>query len=98
MEDVFEHLYYCEESASCLRYKTSSSNKSRVNGAVAGNIVVGTKGIPYWVVWINGKKYLGHRCVVALNGTELDRSLIIDHKDGNSVNNKISNLRVVILN
>ncbi|ELY4601020.1 HNH endonuclease [Cronobacter sakazakii] len=47
----------------------------------------------YYYVTIAKKKYLTHRVVWALNHGAIDSSMDVDHKDGNTSNNNIGNLR-----
>ena len=53
-------------------------------------------GIPgYIVVRVNYSLYLVHRIIYLMHNPDFDQSLSIDHMDGNSLNNKIENLRAV---
>ena len=87
--DVERLFYYCESSKSGLRFRTVNSNRFKVGDEA------GTKGPSgYYRVKIQGVNYLAHRIVWVLFNTDLHCG-IIDHKDKNRSNNKISNLRVV---
>lgn len=48
-----------------------------------------------YVVMYKGKNYIVSRIIYFLNFPDMDQSLIVDHKDGNPLNNAISNLRLV---
>lgn len=48
-----------------------------------------------YVVMYKGTNYAVSRIVYFLNFPDMDQSLIVDHKDGNPLNNNISNLRLV---
>ena len=89
--------YYCENSKSGLRFaKDITSNFSRSShkaGDDAGTMLPSG----YYGVQLEGKTYLAHRVVWALFYGSLGRC-IIDHKDKNRSNNKITNLRVVDYN
>lgn len=80
----------------------SNSKLKRMVGKVAGTMQnrKGTHKRParltekYWAVRYNGKGYKAHRVVYFIaNGTLAD-DLVIDHLDGNGLNNSIGNLRL----
>lgn len=66
-------------------------------GATAGAIQKDNKDSNYkfWVVNLNKKLYQVHRIIYCLYHGSLSTDLYIDHIDGNSLNNKIENLRAV---
>lgn len=78
-------LSYDENSPSGLIWK--------YNNKVAGTIKT-TNGKQYWKVVVGNKNYRVHRIVVLLNSKYINRFLVVDHIDGNGLNNKIENLRV----
>ena len=49
----------------------------------------------YWEVKINSSTFKVHRIVYKLFYPDFDENLMIDHIDGNRLNNKIENLRAV---
>lgn len=60
--------------------------------AKAGDVVGAYSKQPYLEVHLDGKKYLGHRLIwLYVFGYLPDK--LIDHEDGNSRNNKFTNLR-----
>jgi hypothetical protein len=63
------------------------SNTRAVIGKEAGSI----NSSGYKIVTINQKSYLAHRLIFLMNHGYLPKT--IDHIDGNSLNNKIENLR-----
>lgn len=96
IKEMFEeHLYYDETSKSCLRWKTdrvSGNNKiERKANSEAGSL---SKSVGYYQVRVQGKIYLAHRIIALLYDLEVNNK-VVDHKDRNRLNNKISNLRVV---
>lgn len=105
-EELNSIFYYDESSPTGLRYKV---NRYKNKGAVAkyAGDVAGIKrylangDVRGWKVHVgsessgNKKDYMIHRIVWILNHKTIDSSLVIDHIDGNTLNNKIDNLRLV---
>lgn len=98
--DLFnEHFYVDETSPSGLRLKSKHRNNSRQK---VGD-VVGTHTTPsrassnkvYWRVKLNSVGYLAHRIVYLLTYGSIDSEMVINHIDGNGLNNKIENLEQV---
>jgi hypothetical protein len=99
----FNHLnsmfYYDETSSTCLRYKTDRiKNKGAVSKAKdseVGNIKYLPNGNPrgYRVKLTNlqglKEELMVHRIVWVLVNGSIDNTLVIDHIDGNPLNNKI---------
>lgn len=105
-KEMFEEYFeYDPESPSGLRWKVDRYcgeyyNRAIVKaGSVAGSISKSTreKDINYkkWTVRLNGTLYLIHRVIYCLHHSSLSAELSIDHIDGNSLNNRIENLRAV---
>lgn len=96
--ELFNEWFYVDPTSySGLRLKKKDRNNSRTNVGDA----VGTKTTPgasnkiYWRVKIAGKAYLAHRVIYLLTHGTIDRHLVINHIDGNGLNNDISNLEEV---
>lgn len=85
------YFYYDETSPSGLRNKVKRGTKTRID-AIAGH----KHPRDYWYVTVAGKTYPVHRIVYELvNSVKIKEGNVIDHIDGNSYNNNVSNLREV---
>jgi len=82
---ILDKFAYNELSPSCLIWKKTGKSAGSVS-------TINNK--QYWKVRIDGRSYRVHRLIVLLNGLNLTKDLVVDHLDGNSLNNKLSNLRV----
>lgn len=76
-----------------LIWKTKRPGRGCVVGAEAGTINSAGRR----VVEIHGKKYLAHRIIWEMHHGSIPNDLCIDHIDGNVVNNRLENLRLVTL-
>lgn len=95
-ESVLSEVEYSEESPTGLVWKRDKfvgkyGNVHRnVKGAPAGS-----KSRRGWSVMIDGVHYYNHRIVYTVLVGEIDDDGVVDHIDGNNLNNVISNLRWV---
>jgi hypothetical protein len=87
-----EYIYYDETSPSCLRWKIDRGNHARKDGHV-GSVNKGRWSFVFSFNSIKKRRY-NHRVIWELLKGSTD-NLEIDHIDGNPLNNKISNLRLV---
>lgn len=72
-----------------------SKGFGRKQFSVAGGISYNYQGIPYIRVRYNLVKYQATHLIIYLNnGTIIKKDDVVDHIDGNPLNNKIENLRV----
>lgn len=85
-DELDKHFYIDKTSPSFLRWKI---NKKKV----AKDSVAGSLGDGYFKVCLNGKKLNVHRIIKVLyEKKDLCTSLIVHHKDGDSLNNNPDNL------
>ena len=87
---ISQFVYYDESSPTCLRWKIDRNNNVKA-GNIAGHLSSRKK---YISVEINEESYLIHRIVWVLMNGSLSTSDVVDHIDGNSTNNRVSNLRI----
>lgn len=86
ISSILDNIVYCEGSQSGIRWK--------ISGKVAGSIIT-TNNKSYWRVQINGKSYRVHRIIKILEtGKDISENMVVNHKDGNGLNNKIENLEI----
>lgn len=85
--EVLNYFYYDETSRSCLRWKIYHHGNEP--HSEVGYIT--SKG--YWRVQVNGRIYAIHVLIWELHNGILPSPQMVDHKDLNSSNNRIKNLR-----
>lgn len=95
-DSLNEWFYIDVNSPSGLRVKKKHKNNARTNvGDVAGKLKGRKTGKVYWEVSALGKRFLAHRVVyLLLNGT-ISKHMVINHIDGNGLNNNPENLEQV---
>ena len=97
--DLYSIFYYDETSPSCLRFNShrSTFNGKRILKSIhdpVGTILrVGKK--QYWQTTLNRHPIRVHRIIAKMFLKDYSEDLIINHIDGNGLNNTLSNLEIV---
>lgn len=81
---------YDETSPSCLRWRINLGTRAQ-KGGVAGNLLNSAR----YLVGAKGRRYLAYHIVWTLHYGLIPPEREIDHKDRNSTNDRIDNLRLV---
>lgn len=94
-----ELFYYDITSPTCLRWNTWNKQRShqfrRDMHDIAGYLDSTTRDKEFYKVGAQNRFHKVHRIIWILHNGEIPADLVIDHVDGDSLNNKIENLRVV---
>lgn len=94
VEELRSMFEYSKNSPSGLVWK-SSRFRTFIGKPAGGHQKTGD-GKVYWVVRKQDRLFLAHRIVyVIVTGKEIPEGFVIDHTDGNGLNNNIENLRCV---
>jgi hypothetical protein len=98
MEDWTKWFYYDESSPTCLRWAVERRSgkyyhivKTKIDD-VAGTLRRGGRAAQ---VDVCGNNVFVHRIVWEIHNGTISDGLVIDHIDGNPLNNKLDNLRLV---
>lgn len=94
-----DELYYYDSSSRIgLRHKVDNKSRNptlkRYAHDQAGSIRKNSKST-VWIVKINGVALMAHRVVWKLVNGGISDNMVIDHKDGNQLNNSLDNIRLV---
>lgn len=90
-----DHFIYDLSSPSGLVWKRNASNNRVKAGSAAGSLRPDKGKIGYWRVKVGHDDFAVHRIIWEMFYGTLSKGQLVDHKDGNTINNDISNLRVV---
>ena len=98
-EMLFDRFVYDESSPSFLRYKiditTLSGNRTLAYKGDAVGTVMRLKTKEYWQTSYKGHPIRVHRIIAAMYLPDFSTTLLVNHIDGNGLNNSISNLEMV---
>lgn len=94
--DWDNYFYYDKSCASFLRWKVEirRGKGKEVICVSPGDLAGYLDNNGYWVVGLHGKIYKVHRVIWQLFNPLITRKDVIDHKDRNTENNLITNLRL----
>jgi hypothetical protein len=95
-----DYFYYDRSSPSSLKWKVDVRTGKNLNRVIVAKgddagCIFEANGRLYWRVRLDGKATFVHRVVHYLFNGSLESKMIIDHIDGDGLNNNINNLRVV---
>ncbi len=92
MIDIAANFSYCRDTGHLI-WRVKRHGRGCVVGKPAGTD--SAKG--YRVVTVAGSKYFAHRVIWFMHYGDIPPGLCIDHIDGNGLNNRLENLRLVSL-
>lgn len=90
-QDRVKELLTYDPLTGVFRWKVRRKLKA---GSVAGCEFTDRQGKKYWSIGVNGKMFLAHRLAWLFTHGQFPPEQI-DHIDGNGLNNRLGNLRVV---
>lgn len=91
-ETLQEYLSY--DGSTGLLFNKKGRGKAK-EGEVSGCVQATRNGRKYRRISFKGKRFYAHVLIAALLGISVPSGLEIDHIDGNGLNNRIENLRIV---
>lgn len=92
---IFNDWFQIDNSSpSGLIWKRKPKRSKYQMGDQAGSLLTKEYGNQYWQIRLNFSVYKVHRIVYLLQHGEISSNSVIDHIDGNGLNNCVSNLRL----
>lgn len=99
LEKMREYFNYDESSKTCLRYlrgnKSINPVYKRMRGDEAGYNLKTGSGESYYMITLDSQRILVHRLIYMLFYGEIPEGFVINHKNNDSLDNRISNLEAV---
>lgn len=95
--EINELYVYDETSPTCLRWAVDiySGRWKNFKNVGIGDVAGGINNSGYYQVRKDGKLHLVHRVIWEMHYGPIEQGKFVDHVDGDSLNNKLSNLRIV---
>jgi hypothetical protein len=101
MIDFAEYVYFDQSSPTLLRWACDRlsgrgyGKAHRKTGDIAGGISGDSASGFYFRTRVNKRQYLNHVIIWSLAGREVPEGYVIDHINGDSLDSRIENLRVI---
>lgn len=95
--DFSRYVYYSTTSNTGLRWRETryAGNDGHIPIVIKDSIAGSVTKSGHYEVSINGKSYYCHRIIWELFGNNLVTGMVIDHIDGDGLNNTIENIRLI---